>query len=42
LTVPFFTHTKYWDLDVRAGKDRKDEIPFHIKTLRRAKKLAEK
>ena len=37
-SVPFFTHTKYWNADISTGPSDKP-VPFHIRKLREAIKL---
>ncbi len=34
--VPFFTHTKYWDMSVRTGPGDNWAVPYHIHKLREA------
>ena len=41
-TVPFFTHTKYWDLNVRTGPNDSWAAPYHIHKLREAINLLDK
>ncbi|MCF3638599.1 hypothetical protein LXM94_01270 [Rhizobium sp. TRM95111] len=38
--IPFFTHTKYWDMTVRTGPADKGEVPHHILELRNALQLS--
>lgn len=39
-SVPFFTHTKYWNADISTGPDD-TPVPFHVRKLREAIKLTE-
>lgn len=39
--VPFFTHTKYWNMDVRTGSNDSWAVPYHIHQLRLALNLLE-
>ncbi|WP_419906437.1 hypothetical protein [Hoeflea sp.] len=41
-TVPFFTHTKYWDMNVRTGPNDNWAVPYHIHKLREAINLLDK
>ena len=40
-SVPFFTHTKYWNADIRTGPNDKP-VPFHVRILREAIKLVDR
>ncbi len=39
--VPFFTHTKYWNMDIRTGPNDSWAVPYHIHQLRDALNLLE-
>ncbi|MEX3008703.1 hypothetical protein [Hoeflea sp. TYP-13] len=41
-SVPFFTHTKYWDMTVRTGPNDSWAVPYHIHKLREAINLLDK
>ena len=41
-SVPFFTHTKYWNREVRTGPNDNEPVPFHIERLREAIKLIDR
>ncbi|MCP4318928.1 MAG: hypothetical protein GY789_23785 [Hyphomicrobiales bacterium] len=41
-SVPFFTHTKYWDMSVRTGPNDSWAAPYHIHKLREAINLLDK
>lgn len=41
-SVPFFTHTKYWNMDVRTGPNDNWAVPYHIHKLREAINLLDK
>lgn len=38
-TVPFFTHTKYWNMEIRTGPNDSWAVPYHIHQLRSALNL---
>ena len=37
--VPFFTHTKYWDMNLRTGPNDSWAVPYHIHQLRQTLNL---
>ena len=41
-SVPFFTHTKYWDMNMRTGPGDNWAVPYHIHKLREAINLLDK
>jgi hypothetical protein len=41
-SVPFFTHTKYWDMEVRTGINDSWTVPYHIHQLRDALDLLDR
>ncbi len=41
-SMPFFTHTKYWDMNVRTGPNDNWAVPYHIHKLREAINLLDK